>query len=44
VVTPAVKTEDAQDRFQNLEVADLPSGKQYLRYVDCPTQSAGISS
>jgi 1-Cys peroxiredoxin 6 len=36
VVTPPVKTEDAKERFTNLEIKKLPSGKEYLRYVDMP--------
>merc|ERR1712217_279250 len=36
IVAPVVSTEDARARFQNLVIEDLPSGKQYLRHVDCP--------
>lgn len=36
IVAPVVSTEDAQARFTNLEIEELPSGKQYLRTVDCP--------
>mmetsp|Transcript_8508 Transcript_8508/g.9381 ORF Transcript_8508/g.9381 Transcript_8508/m.9381 type:complete len:110 (+) Transcript_8508:21-350(+) len=36
IVAPGVTTEDAQKRFKNLEIKDLPSGKAYLRYVDAP--------
>ncbi|CAD7967052.1 unnamed protein product [Amoebophrya sp. A25] len=37
VVTPALSSEDAQAKFKNFEVKSLPSGKEYLRYVDAPT-------
>lgn len=36
IVGPAVKTEDARERFEDLIIEDLPSGKQYLRTVKCP--------
>mmetsp|Transcript_70456 Transcript_70456/g.184727 ORF Transcript_70456/g.184727 Transcript_70456/m.184727 type:complete len:589 (+) Transcript_70456:31-1797(+) len=36
VVAPVLPTEDAEARFSNLVIEDLPSGKQYLRMVDCP--------
>jgi len=36
VVVPGVKTEDARGMFENLEVLQKPSGKEYLRFVDCP--------
>lgn len=35
IVGPAVKTEDAQAKFQDLVIEDLPSGKPYLRSVQC---------
>lgn len=37
IVGPAVSEEEAQ-KFANLQVKDLPSGKKYLRYVDCPIE------
>jgi len=36
IVGPAVKTEDAQAKFEDFAIAELPSGKQYLRSVKCP--------
>jgi len=36
IVAPNVTTEDAAQRFEDLVVEDLPSGKQYLRHVKCP--------
>jgi len=36
IVTPAVATEDARQRFQDLLIEDLPSKKEYLRSVKCP--------
>jgi 1-Cys peroxiredoxin 6 len=36
IVGPGMATEDAQQRFTNLVTEALPSGKQYLRSVDCP--------
>lgn len=36
IVAPSVSTEDAQQRFTNLVIEELPSNKQYLRSVDCP--------
>jgi len=36
IVCPGVSTEEAEGRFGNFEVKELPSGKPYLRYVDCP--------
>lgn len=38
VVAPVVSTEDAKARFSNMVIEDLPSGKQYLRMVDCPVE------
>jgi 1-Cys peroxiredoxin 6 len=38
VVVPNVSTEDAKQKFKNLEVAALPSGKEYLRFVDAPNK------
>jgi 1-Cys peroxiredoxin 6 len=42
-VTCAVTTDEAKKEFQNLEIKTLPSGKEYLRYVDAlpaPVSSA----
>jgi len=36
IVAPSVTTEEAREKFKNLKVEDLPSGKSYLRTVDCP--------
>jgi len=36
VVAPGLSSEVAQERFNNFEVKALPSGKPYLRLVDCP--------
>lgn len=36
IVGPAVKTEDAQAKFEEFAIKELPSGKQYLRSVKCP--------
>jgi len=36
IVGPAVTTEDAQAKFQDFQLKELPSGKQYLRSVQCP--------
>lgn len=38
IVSPAVATEEAQEKYGNLETKELPSGKGYLRYVDCPSE------
>merc|ERR1712232_754950 len=40
IVGPAISTEDAQARFQNFAIEQLPSGKPYLRSVDCPDATA----
>jgi len=39
IVAPAVTTEEARERFSNLEVRELPSAKPYLRFVDCPASA-----
>lgn len=39
IVAPNVSTEEALRRFSNLEIKPLPSGKAYLRYVDCPAHA-----
>jgi 1-Cys peroxiredoxin 6 len=40
IVGPAVKTEDAQTKFEDLKIeTTLPSGKEYLRSVKCPELS-----
>eukprot|EP00451_Oxyrrhis_marina_P001911 CAMPEP_0204272404 /NCGR_PEP_ID=MMETSP0468-20130131/22064_1 /ASSEMBLY_ACC=CAM_ASM_000383 /TAXON_ID=2969 /ORGANISM="Oxyrrhis marina" /LENGTH=339 /DNA_ID=CAMNT_0051248241 /DNA_START=42 /DNA_END=1061 /DNA_ORIENTATION=- len=36
IVAPSVSTEDASQRFSNLQIESLPSGKEYIRFVDCP--------
>jgi len=36
IVAPSVTTDDAKQRFANFAIEELPSGKQYLRSVDCP--------
>ena len=36
ICAPGLKTEDAKTRFENFHIKELPSGKEYLRYVDCP--------
>merc|ERR1711959_632225 len=41
IVGPAVKSEDAKAKFQDFQIKDLPSGKQYLRSVKCP--EAGVT-
>jgi len=35
IVGPPVKTEDAQAKFQEFQIKELPSGKPYLRSVKC---------
>jgi len=42
IVGPAVKTEDAQAKFQDFQQKELPSGKPYLRSVACP--EAGLTA
>ena len=36
ICAPALSTEDAKAKFQNFQIEQLPSGKPYLRSVDCP--------
>lgn len=36
IVGPPVKTEDAKAKFSGFAQEELPSGKPYLRSVDCP--------
>merc|ERR1712118_190885 len=36
IVGPPVKTEDAKAKFSGFQREELPSGKPYLRSVDCP--------
>jgi 1-Cys peroxiredoxin 6 len=36
IVGPPVKTEDAKAKFSGFQQEDMPSGKPYLRSVDCP--------
>jgi 1-Cys peroxiredoxin 6 len=40
IVAPSVKTEDANERFQGLEIENLPSGKEYFRTVEDPAAPA----
>jgi 1-Cys peroxiredoxin 6 len=35
IVGPPVKTEEAQAKFEEFQIKDLPSGKPYLRSVKC---------
>ena len=35
-VLPFVTNEQAKEKFENFEIVNLPSGKEYLRKVDCP--------
>jgi len=37
IVAPAVPSEEARAKFRNFEIKALPSGREYLRHVDCPT-------
>merc|ERR1711904_40950 len=45
IVGPPVKTEDAKAKFTGFQQEELPSGKPYLRSVDCPghAKAAGIA-
>ena len=43
IVAPGLSTEDAKKNFENLKVEDLPSGKGYLRTVDCPKNVSGAN-
>jgi 1-Cys peroxiredoxin 6 len=36
IVAPSCTTEEAREQFQNFRIEELPSGKPYLRSVDCP--------
>jgi len=36
IVGPSVETEDAEKQFQDFRMESLPSGKPYLRSVNCP--------
>ena len=36
IVAPVVPSDDARAKFQNLVQSELPSGRPYLRTVDCP--------
>jgi len=38
IVGPPVKTEDAKAKFTGFQMEALPSGKPYLRSVDCPAK------
>jgi len=44
IVAPNVSTEEAQNRFEDLVIEELPSGKQYLRHVACPQADAPVSA
>jgi 1-Cys peroxiredoxin 6 len=37
IVAPNISSEAASAKFEDLIIEDLPSGKQYLRHVKCPT-------
>jgi len=39
IVDPAVPTNYAEHRFPGLQFSPVPSGKQYLRWVDCPSMA-----
>jgi len=43
IVGPAVKTEDAQAKYEDFQQEELPSGKPYLRSVKCPAPSESAS-
>jgi 1-Cys peroxiredoxin 6 len=43
IVGPAVKTEDAQAKFEEFVIEDLPSKKPYLRTVKCITLTEDMS-
>jgi len=36
IVAPPVPTEEAQTKYEDFQIKELPSGKQYLRSVKCP--------
>jgi len=40
IVGPAVKTEDAKEKFEEFQQEELPSQKPYLRSVKCPEAAA----
>jgi len=40
IVGPAVPTEVAQEKFEEFQMEDMPSGKPYLRSVKCPELAA----
>jgi 1-Cys peroxiredoxin 6 len=42
IVGPAVKTEVAKEKFKDFQQKELPSGKPYLRSVQCP--EAGLTA
>jgi len=44
IVGPAVKTEDAQSKFEDFKLEELPSGKPYLRSVKCPATGCSPGS
>lgn len=41
IVDLKVPSDVAKTTYQNMEIEDLPSGKQYMRFVDCPALSGG---
>lgn len=43
IVAPGLPTDAAKEKFNNLVVEDLPSGKPYLRWVDCPDMREGFA-
>jgi len=38
IVSPAVTTDVAKTKFQDFKMEDMPSGKPYLRSVQCPPE------
>lgn len=37
IVAPICTTDEAKEKYKNFQIEELPSGKPYLRSVDCPT-------
>jgi 1-Cys peroxiredoxin 6 len=44
IVAPNVPTDEAEQRFEDLVIEALPSGKQYLRHVKCPPMAPQVTS
>lgn len=42
MIGPKISTEEAMQTFTNVVIEDLPTGKPYLRYCDCP-QYGGLA-